>query len=429
MSDSIAARQPGGAWRAEGAPILVLLDAPAEPASLHGDTRLLGLTLARRAALAARRVGYAKTIVLGAGAGGHREPAAEVERVRDWDGVARHGRHRLVVAPARVVADTAWLAAAAAAAVPHGGWAGLPGRIAVIDAQASAAGLASAAEGAELGALERALGERLGAPGNDLGGADILVLRDEGDLPPARRRLLRALAKDSDGFMARHVERPISIALSRWLAETRITPNQITVTSGAIGVAAAPFFLAASPLWQTVGALLFLAHSIIDGCDGELARLKFQESRWGGVLDFWADNVVHLAIFSCMAVGWAQAENAAWPLVLGVMAIIGAGGSAGFVHWRLLRGKSGEGPLFTTVAAGRRETLARVLDGAGRRDFIYLVLALALFGKSSWFLALAAVGAPLYLLLLLVLAVREGLRPGSSPAAKGTVAPPAALET
>src|SRR2546426_3192414 len=38
-----------------------------------------------------------------------------------------------------------------------------------------------------------------------------------------------------------------------------------------------------------------LAHSILDGCDGELARLKFQHSRWGAVLDFWCDNVVHVA--------------------------------------------------------------------------------------------------------------------------------------
>src|SRR5207247_543758 len=152
----------------------------------------------------------------------------------------------------------------------------------------------------------------------------------------ARKRLLRALTKDSDGFMARHVERPISIAMSRWLAETPITPNQITIASGAIGVAAAPFFLLASPLWQTVGALLFLAHSIIDGCDGELARLKFQESRWGGVLDFWGDNVVHMAVFAAMAVGLAHATGKTWPLWCGVPAVAGTFASAAFVYRRTM---------------------------------------------------------------------------------------------
>jgi len=52
--------------------------------------------------------------------------------------------------------------------------------------------------------------------------------------------------------------------------------------------------------------------------------------------------------------------------------------------------------------------LARVLDSASRRDFIYLVLLLALFGKSNWFLLLAGLGAPVYFLLVLILALREG---------------------
>jgi hypothetical protein len=42
-----------------------------------------------------------------------------------------------------------------------------------------------------------------------------------------------------------------------------------------VGVLAAPFFLSASPSWQVAGALLFLLHWILDGCAGELARLKF----------------------------------------------------------------------------------------------------------------------------------------------------------
>jgi hypothetical protein len=48
-----------------------------------------------------------------------------------------------------------------------------------------------------------------------------------------------------------------------------------------------------------------------------------------------------------------------------------------------------------------------MLDVASRRDFIYVVPLFALFGKSSWFLMLAAVGAPTFFLLLLCLALRE----------------------
>jgi phosphatidylglycerophosphate synthase len=119
-----------------------------------------------------------------------------------------------------------------------------------------------------------------------------------------------------------------------------------------------------------MGALLFLAHSILDGCDGELARLKFQQSRLGGVLDFWGDNVVHAVIFGCMAAGWSLAAGAAWPLFLGAAAVFGTLGSAGFVFWRLMRAKDGGGALFTSVSAEPERPLARLLDAASRRDFI-----------------------------------------------------------
>ena len=104
-----------------------------------------------------------------------------------------------------------------------------------------------------------------------------------------------------------HVERPISLQISRRLAGTAITPNQMSLISIAVGICGGPFFLSSRPLMQTIGALLFLAHSILDGCDGELARLKFQQSRWGGVLDFWGDDVGTLSFRAA----WASAG--AWP--------------------------------------------------------------------------------------------------------------------
>ena len=103
--------------------------------------------------------------------------------------------------------------------------------------------------------------------------------------------------------MSRHFERRISLAVTRRLAWTSITPNAMTLVSLAVGLSSAPFFLSARPAWQLLGALIFLTHSILDGCDGELARLKFLESPRGAMLDFWGDNVVHVAVFACMAGG------------------------------------------------------------------------------------------------------------------------------
>ena len=250
---------------------------------------------------------------------------------------------------------------------------------------------------------------------------DLMVVETPADVRVAERRLLRALVKDTDGFMARHVERPISLQISRRLAGTAITPNQMSLISMAVGICGGPFFLSSRPLMQTIGAFLFLAHSILDGCDGELARLKFQQSRWGGVLDFWGDNVVHTVIFGCMAIGWSLSAGAIWPLLLGAAAVLGTLGSAGFVYWRLMRFKDGGDTLFTSVSDAPERPLSRLLDSASRRDFIYLVILLALVGRSNWFLALAAIGAPIYFFLLL-LAARpraslEKAGPGVTPSA------------
>ena len=267
--------------------------------------------------------------------------------------------------------------------------------------------------------VEARLASRFGPPPRILASIDPLIVETAADVDAAEQRLLRSLVIDTDGFMARHVERPISLQISRRLAGTRLTPNQMSLISIAVGICGGPFFLSSRPLMQTIGALLFLAHSILDGCDGELARLKFQQSRWGGVLDFWGDNVVHTIIFGCMGLGWSFAAGAIWPLWLGAGAVFGTLGSAGFVYWRLMRAKDGGETLFTSVSDAPERPLTRLLDSASRRDFIYLVILLALFGRSNWFLVMAGIGAPIYFLLVLFASRQQpALKEGGSAVAR-----------
>ncbi len=233
------------------------------------------------------------------------------------------------------------------------------------------------------------------------------------DLRRAENHLLVNLVKDTEGFMSRHVERKISLAVSRRLAGTSVTPNAMTLVSIAIGLLGSVFFLRTTARSEMIGALLFLLHSILDGCDGELARLRFQESRWGGLLDFWGDNLVHGAVFSAMAVGWSRSIGEIWPLALGGSAVLGTFASALFVYRRTMRvGRhKAEGPLYTSVATEGETRLSRVADAVSRRDFIYLVLILSAFGKAHWFVVLAAVGAPVFFLALTAIASAERRRP------------------
>jgi phosphatidylglycerophosphate synthase len=396
------------------APILILLAPPiASPDASNiargpdGDPWILGLSLIQRTVLAARRAGYGQILLLG----GKGRAAARVAAIADWrrlaTTLASAQTAPLIIAPAAILAENDWLELLGSARIEPAAWAAIPNRIVMLPA-ASAPDVAGALDeggGArDLAAVESRVARLFGPPGQIPVGIDPVVVESPEDVRAAERRLLRALVKDTDGFMARHVERPISLKISRRLARTAITPNQMSLISIAVGICGGPFFLSSRPLMQTIGALMFLAHSILDGCDGELARLKFQQSRWGGVLDFWGDNVVHAVIFGCMAIGWSWSAGAVWPMWLGAAAVLGTLGSAGFVYWRLMRLKDDGGALFASVSGSPERPLSRLLDAASRRDFIYLVILLALFGRSNWFLALAAIGAPIYFLLVLLAA-------------------------
>ncbi|HEY7610817.1 MAG TPA: CDP-alcohol phosphatidyltransferase family protein [Alphaproteobacteria bacterium] len=384
-----AARPPSGS-----APPRLIIDGRVATADGIGPAhRLLGLTLLERLALAARRSGFGTIAVLAheADVPRFRGLLARIDAVELGSAANFGAGRRCVLVPGTVVGERTWLEAAARMTVPEEGSLSLGAGIVVCGERVTSARVAAMAAG------DAAVGQAIPP----------LRLESKADLAAAERRLMRSLGKSTDGFMERNVERPLSRILSRRLAATPVTPNRMTLISALVGLSAAPFFLSAAPLWQTVGALIFLAHSILDGCDGELARLKFQESRWGGTLDFWVDNVVHAAIFGCMAVGWSLAIGAAWPLALGAAAVLGTLGSAGFVYWRVMRPKRSAGPLYVSVAREQKSRLVSMLDSLSRRDFIYLVLLLSLFGKSAWFLTLAAIGAPIFFVLLLVIAAQE----------------------
>jgi phosphatidylglycerophosphate synthase len=339
------------------------------------DTMVAGLPISRRIALAAVRAGLA--------------PAEEPES----------GRRRLVLIPSNVIPQVQWLRALREMPLESETLWVDPALVAVVETEDPDPVLAAAARAASPAELVSALSGRfkiVEAPATAKGR---FALHTAGDLRAAESWLLHGLIKDSEGFMSRHVERRISLAVTRRLVWTALTPNGMTGVSLAVGLAGAPFFLSGVPEWQVAGALLFLLHSILDGCDGEIARLKFLESSGGAALDFWGDNVVHVAVFGCMALGWSIASGSPWPLFLGVVAVAGTLVAAFAVAPHKVAGP-------TQTAA--RSAGARMADALANRDFIYIIIALAAFGRSAWFLVLVAVGTPVFVLLRLWADRRQG---------------------
>jgi CDP-L-myo-inositol myo-inositolphosphotransferase len=149
------------------------------------------------------------------------------------------------------------------------------------------------------------------------------------DDPAAFRRAENSLLADlkdkpNDGPVSRYLNRPVSIRISRRLVDHQITPNQISLFSFLCSVLAAGLFALDGYFALLLGGLMAQFASIVDGCDGEVARLKYQCSAYGGwfdaVLDRYAD------AFLLFGLTWHAYTNKidSFILLIGFMAIIGS---------------------------------------------------------------------------------------------------------
>ena len=128
----------------------------------------------------------------------------------------------------------------------------------------------------------------------DINGHFWIDVDDPAAVKRAEDALLADLAdKPSDGPVSRYLNRPLSVRISRRLVNYRITPNQISLFSFLCSVLAAGLFALGGYPALLLGGFLAQFAAVIDGCDGEVARLKFQTSPYGGwldaVLDRYAD--------------------------------------------------------------------------------------------------------------------------------------------
>jgi phosphatidylglycerophosphate synthase len=107
-----------------------------------------------------------------------------------------------------------------------------------------------------------------------------------------------AALSDAEELSDLYVHRPIAARLVRALVPTSITPNQVTALSAAAGVLAAVALVRSSdrPALRLLSAGLLFASTVLDCCDGQLARAKKIMSANGMALDAAADVVVGVAM-------------------------------------------------------------------------------------------------------------------------------------
>lgn len=223
------------------------------------------------------------------------------------------------------------------------------------------------------------------------------------------RAIIKATAKPGDGIVSRHLNRPVSQAISclvlRLFPATR--PLYATVAVAICAMVMVAALVLGGPTGAIVGALLFQAASVLDGVDGEIARASYRTSRSGATLDSVTDGLTNLGFIVGLSVNSYQAGDA-------LAASAGVGGcvalALGLVilgTWAYRRDRRVHFDMLKARFARSEGKLGPALAKIFMRDLFALVFALAVIvGLASWVLWLFAVAASGWLVTVVYAAIR-----------------------
>jgi phosphatidylglycerophosphate synthase len=180
------------------------------------------------------------------------------------------------------------------------------------------------------------------------------------------------------------------------LKDSWVTPNHLTTVRLLVGLAAAFAFTHGTYGWSNLAALLLTLSNFLDHTDGELARISGKGSRAGHIYDLSSDAVVTILLFIAIGVGvgaGAGGQNALVvpiaPVVLGIM----AGCAIALIF--LLR-------MQIENRLGKTGTRQAAVVGFETEDVLYLLPLVTLCNGLTRFLVAAAIGAPLYVLWVII---------------------------
>ena len=206
----------------------------------------------------------------------------------------------------------------------------------------------------------------------------------------AENRLWRRMQKPRDGVVSRLFNRKVSGFITRRIGRLGVHPNQVTVFNLLLAGLAA-WLMASGHL--LAGAVLAQMFSIIDGVDGELARLKNKGSWFGGWLDNICDRLCDwlLIIGAACAVRFMGAGSTYFWVLLSVAL------TSNLAYWTAMDSLLISGVLRAPVKA--QGALARVEAWFYRKEMVFGLT------HDSYLLILAigvAAGFPAFTLWLLI---------------------------
>jgi hypothetical protein len=226
------------------------------------------------------------------------------------------------------------------------------------------------------------------------------------------------MSKPQDGFVSRFLNRPISHRITYFLLKFPIYPSAWTILIFILPLIACVFFVRGDYVSIVIGAAIFQAFSILDGCDGEIARAKNLESKFGERLDHLCDFLASLLYVLALGMGLDRLREGVVCAVL-----ITAN------EWLLRGGKSeisvASPTLHKSLYARHRGMIGHsgllnlgerfvwwLLQLTKRDMAVFVFLVLALIGLAEWILHLWMIVAGGSVILSAIAAIRSSIGHG-----------------
>ncbi len=133
--------------------------------------------------------------------------------------------------------------------------------------------------------------------------------------PPAKRAPIKrpTRAREMQDALNHYIYHPLAWQLARALAPTPLTPNMVSVFGGMLVVTAGVVYWGTTgPWWALLGMALHLSWHVVDGADGDLARITGKTSPLGELVDGICDYVSHIVLYVLLAFVLTRALGPGW---------------------------------------------------------------------------------------------------------------------
>jgi len=129
--------------------------------------------------------------------------------------------------------------------------------------------------------------------------------------------------REIEEFTNLHLIHPLAARLTLLLARLGVHPNWVSFAGMACGVMAGWAYYHYQDFRYAVAGFLFMfAWHVLDGVDGQLARLTNQQSEFGKIIDGLADNVTWISVYTGFGLAMTQVHGIWVWLLLAVAGVL-----------------------------------------------------------------------------------------------------------